>query len=118
MRNLKPMSYLLLALIGVPTPSFAASAVESPPVSAAVVVESPPRRLSDYDREVARQDWYRLSVPFRQAACDVRGPHGGTVKGYRKATRYVIRQTRTMGPGRSLHNRQYRRAIADVLRDC
>lgn len=82
MRIHKPIAYLLFGLIGVPTPSFAAlpvesppvlaaSGVESPPVLAALPVESPPRRLTDYDREVVWQDFHKYSQPRRMRACDL-----------------------------------------------
>lgn len=71
MRFQKPMAYLLFGLAGVPTPSLPASAVESPPVSAAVAVESLPRSLGDYDREVVWQDFHQYSQPRRMRACDL-----------------------------------------------
>lgn len=65
--------------------------------------------------EVASQDWFHhLQSKQRRKACDLRGPNGGTVAGYRKAVRYVIRHV----PSEGRRTRIYRQAIINTLENC
>jgi hypothetical protein len=80
-------------------------------VAGGVEAEASDRSLAT---EVAGQDWQQMPDRSKRHACDLRGSNGGTVKGYRKAVRFVIRKAD--GPGRD--NSDYRRAVAKILRDC
>lgn len=80
------------------------------------LIPVPAFRGGSLAHEVASQDWFHhLQSKQRRKACDLRGANGGTVKGYRKAVRFV--RTHSPRTGR-VNNPDYRRAVVSILGEC